>query len=124
MKTRAAAAGLVMWLGACSIPSGPHNGSGGTVSGTVSSSQGGDIGGATVTVTPTGATSLAAVQTTASGAFTVDNVPTGDGNVTVSNLPTNCQATISVEYTGLKNGGTRVLDIVVPCSTTLPSRVP
>jgi hypothetical protein len=86
----------------------------------VSGSQGGVIPSATVTVTPTGATALAAVQTTTSGTYTVDNVPVGDGNLTVSNLPSNCAATVAVQYTGLKNGGSRVLNIVVGCSTTLP----
>jgi hypothetical protein len=124
---RAVVAGLVLELGACISPTGPHNGSsGGTVSGTVSSSQGGGIASVTVTVTPTGASSLAAVQTTSTGGYTVDDVPTGDGTVVVSNLPSGCQETAQVAYTGLKNGGSRVLDIVVPCSsssTQLPAVV-
>jgi hypothetical protein len=122
VKTRAAVGGLVLLLSACSLASGPHSGSGGTVSGNVTSTQGGAVANATVTVTPTGASALPTVQTSSSGSFTVDNVPTGDGNVSVSGLPSGCQSA-AVQYTGLKNGGTRVLDIEVPCSsssTTLP----
>lgn len=120
---RAAVVGLVFWLGGCITPSGPHNGSasGATFSGTVSSSQGGTIANVTVTVTPAGAAALAGVQTSASGSYTVDNVPAGDGTVTVSSLPTSCQAPTAIQYTGAKNGGSRTLNIVAPCSsTTLP----
>ena len=118
----AGVAGLVLGLGACSlVPTGPKNNSGATFSGTVSSSVGGGISGATVTVTPTGGSALAGVQTTSSGAYTVDSVPAGDGSVAVSGLPSGCQAPAAVPYTGAKNGGSRTLNIVVPCSsTTLP----
>jgi hypothetical protein len=118
-----AVAGLVLGLAACSlVPTGPKNGSSGaTVSGTVSSSLGGGIASATVTVTPTGASSLAGVQTTSNGAYTVDSVPVGDGTVVVSNVPATCQPTTQAPYTGLKNGGSRTFNIVVACnSTTLP----
>src|ERR1700722_6619355 len=101
---RAAAAGSVMWLGACvSSPTGAHNGA--TFTDTVQSSLGGTIANATVTVAPTGAAALPAVETTASGAFTVDGVPAGDGTITVSNVPSSCQASTVVSYTGAKNGG-------------------
>jgi hypothetical protein len=116
---RAAVVGLVVWLGACITPSGPHK-VGATMSGTVSGSQGGAVVGATITVTPSAASALAAIQTTAGGAFTVDNVPVGDGSVTVSNVPANCQPSTTLSYTGLKNGGTRDINIVVGCSITLP----
>jgi hypothetical protein len=112
---RAGVAGFVVWLGACSLPSGPHNAAGATVSGTVSSSVGGGIVNATVTVTPTASASLPAVQTSTGGAYTVVNVPAGDGNLAVSNLPTNCQS-VSIQYTGIRNGGSRIINIVVPCS--------
>jgi len=116
---RAAVVGLVWSLSACiGSPSGPKSGA--TVSGTVSGSQGGTIGNVTITVTPAGASALAAVQTTASGTYTVDNVPAGDGSITVSNVPSSCQAPSVISYTGLKNGGKRVLNITAPCGTTLP----
>jgi len=119
---RVAVLGPVLWLGACiASPSGLHNGA--TVSGTLTGSQGGAIPNATLTVTPTGASALPAVQTTATGTYTVDNVPTGDGSITVSNVPTSCQPPSVIAYSGLKNGGNRVLNIVAPCAITLPSRV-
>jgi hypothetical protein len=120
---RAAVVGLVFWLGACiGAPSGPGNGA--TMSGTVMGSQGGALANATVTVTPAAGTALPAVQTTASGAYTVDDVPSGDGTVTVSNVPANCEAPSAIAYTGIKNNGKRVLNITAPCQITLPSRTP
>jgi hypothetical protein len=94
------------------------------VSGTVTSSLGGGIASATVTVTPTGADALTPVQTSSSGAYTVDSVPAGDGTVTVSNLPSTCTSPTPIQYTGIKNGGSRTYNIVAACSSTeLPSRV-
>jgi hypothetical protein len=110
-------------LAACSlVPTGPKNDSGATFSGTVSSSQGGGIADATVTVTPSGGTALAGVETTSGGAYTVDSIPAGDGTVTVSNLPAACQTPTPVQYTGAKNGGSRTINIGVSCSasTELP----
>jgi hypothetical protein len=119
----AAVVGLVLWLGACiASPAGLHNGA--TVSGTLTGSQGGAIVNATVTVTPAAGNALTAVQTDANGTYTVDNVPTGDGSIAVSNVPTTCQAPSTTPYSGLKNGGHRVLNITAPCGTTLPSRTP
>jgi hypothetical protein len=116
---RAAVVGLVLWLSACTAsPSGPANGA--TVTGTIQGSQGGAVANATVTVTPAAASALPAVQTTTSGTYTLDNVPAGDGSITVSNVPTNCQAPPAISYAGLKNGGHRILNIIVGCGTTLP----
>jgi carboxypeptidase family protein len=110
----------MVWLGACTgSPSGLHNGA--TFSGTLSSSQGGTIANATITVTPSGGSALAGVQTDGSGAYTVDGVPAGDGSITVSNVPSNCQAPSALPYSGAKNGGHSVHNLTAPCgSTTLP----
>lgn len=105
---------LAVFLGACISTSAPHNGA--TVTGSVQNTQGSAIANATVTVTPVGASALAAVETDGSGTYTVDNVPTGDGTLTVSNTPSNCEPTASVQYTGLKNGGKRIMNLVIPCN--------
>jgi hypothetical protein len=108
-------------LGACTTSSGPKDGA--TFSGTVSSSQGGAISGATVTVTPSGGAALAGVTTDANGDYTVDAIPAGDGTVAVSNVPSDCSAPTPLQYTGAKNGGARTVNLTVPCSsssTTLP----
>jgi hypothetical protein len=117
----AGVAGLVLWLGACSLaPTGAKGAKGATFSGTISNSQGGTaIANATVTVTPTGGTALPGVQTSSSGTYTVDAVPAGDGSVAVSSLPSTCQAPTPVTYTGAKNGGSRTLNIVVACDSTI-----
>ncbi len=121
MTTRIGVVGFALLLGACSTPTGAHAGA--TFSGTVTGSQGGAISSATVTVTPTAGAALTAVETSASGAFSVDAVPAGDGSITVSNVPSGC-STATVQYTGAKNGGKSTHNIVVTCSITLPSRVP
>ncbi|HZS62278.1 MAG TPA: carboxypeptidase-like regulatory domain-containing protein [Gemmatimonadaceae bacterium] len=113
-------AGLMLALGACGAPSGP--GVGATFSGTVSNSAGGVISGATVTVAPTGEAALAGVQTGSDGTYTVSGIPKGDGSVTVTNVPSNCNPSSTVTYTGAQNGGHRTVNFVIGCNsaTTLP----
>jgi hypothetical protein len=86
------------------------------MTGTVTSSQGGAITGATVTVTPSGAAALPTVQTAGDGSYTVDAVPTGDGSVTVTTVPVNCQPSSTIQYTGLKNGGHHIANFVIGCN--------
>src|SRR5579863_150652 len=110
-----AIAGLALVLGACGAPSGP--GVGATFTGTVSNSQGGIISNATVTVTPTGGTALAGVQTGTDGTFTISGIPKGDGSIAVTNLPGVCEASATVPYTGAQNGGHRTENINVACTS-------
>lgn len=111
---RLAIVGLVVLLGGCISTSAPKNGA--TVTGTVQNTQGSAISNATVTITPTGASALVGVTTAGDGTYTVDNVPAGDGSVTVSNTPSNCAPTATAQYTGVKNGGHRIMNLVVGCN--------
>jgi hypothetical protein len=88
----------------------------GTVSGTVTSSQGGGLAGVQVVVTPIGGAALPAVTTTSGGAFTVSHVPAGSGSVALtSGLPLQCSAPSAVPYTGLAYNGTATTNVVAPC---------
>jgi Right handed beta helix region len=91
----------------------------GTVTGTVTSSLGGQIPGATVTIKPTGGTALPSVTTGANGSYTVLHVPigSGTGSVTVAQVPTNC-TTATGSYTGLVAGMTVTANVAVTCQPT------
>src|SRR5262245_517165 len=93
----------------CQVPTG-------TISGTVSSSLGGGIAGATVTVTPTGSGALPAATTSGAGAYSVANVPTvpNAGKITLGNLPAGFTNQGPRPYTGLTTPGLTV-NITVTC---------
>lgn len=95
----------------CSVPTG-------TVSGTVSSSQGGGLQNVSVVVTPNAGSALPAVTTGSTGGYSVGGVPVSDGTGTVAlaNLPSNCTNPGPQGYTGLTNGGTVTLNITVTCT--------
>ncbi|MDX2060947.1 MAG: carboxypeptidase-like regulatory domain-containing protein [Gemmatimonadales bacterium] len=87
----------------------------GTVSGTVTSSLGGGIQNATVTVTPGGT-----ATTNASGAYSV-GAPVGSGTVAVTNLPANCSAVASQPYTIATNGQVVNVNFVATCTAPPPN---
>ncbi|MBC7895852.1 MAG: carboxypeptidase regulatory-like domain-containing protein [Cytophagaceae bacterium] len=89
----------------------------GTVQGTITSSLGGGIAGASVVVTPTGGPALAGVTTNAQGLFSNASVPVGagTGTVSLSALPNGCTAPAPSNYSGLTNGGTVTVNITVTC---------
>src|SRR5262249_40348651 len=120
-KLVAPIAAAAILIACSSSSSGPRNTgpTTGTVTGTISSSQGGGIAGVTVLVTPPGGTPLASVVTDSAGKFQVLNVPigTGDGRVSVSHLPAICASTTdSAAYASLTAGGTATANVTVPCS--------
>jgi len=90
----------------------------GTIAGTVTSSLGGGVAGASVVVTPTGGSAQPAVSTNGTGAYSRNQVPvgTGAGSVTVNNLPANCTAPAPGSYTGLTSGGTQSVNFTVTCT--------
>jgi hypothetical protein len=90
----------------------------GTLSGTVTnSSTSAGISGATIVVTPTGASALASVTTSSSGVYTVNNVPPGGGTIAVSNLPNGCSPPVT-NYSGLAAGATATVNITVTCTSS------
>jgi hypothetical protein len=93
----------------CTAPSG-------SVSGTVTSSLGGGINNATVTVTPGGVD-----QTDGSGAYSVSGVPVGSGTVAVSNLPANCAAVADQPYNVASAGANAVVNFVATCTAPPPN---
>jgi hypothetical protein len=96
----------------CSVPSG-------SIGGTISSSQGGGLGGVSVTATPTGGSAVAAVSTSGSGAYSIPSVPVGaagTGSLALGNLPTNCTNPGAIAYSGLTNGGSITVDVTVSCA--------
>ncbi|MFN0179474.1 MAG: hypothetical protein ACKVZ0_11805 [Gemmatimonadales bacterium] len=95
----------------CAVPTG-------TVSGTVSSSLGGGISGATVTVTPGGS-----ATTSGSGAYSVGNVPVGSGTVAVSGLPTNCTAPASQAYSISTAGQVVTVNFTATCTPAAPNQL-
>lgn len=82
----------------------------GTITGTVSSSLGGTITGATAAVGALSAT------TNASGVFTLANVPAGSGTVNFS--APNCTAG-TAPYSGLTSGGSVTVNITLTCTAPL-----
>lgn len=96
----------------CSVPSGSINGS-------ITSSQGGGLGGVSVAATPTGGAPVAAVLTAGSGAYSIPSVPVGgagSGSLALGNLPTNCTNPGAVPYSGLTDGGSITVDVTVSCA--------
>ena len=89
----------------------------GTIFGTVSSSLGGPIIGATVVVTPSSAPALAAATVSAAGVYRVGQVPLdgGGGKISLGALPSGCIAPTPVPYSGLTNGDSITVDITVDC---------
>jgi hypothetical protein len=97
----------------CAVPTG-------TIAGTITSSlTSAGLAGVSVIVTPAGGSALAAVTTSAAGAYTRNAValgtPTGTGAVTLSGLPAGCTDPGSTPYTGLTNGGTVNVNVTVTC---------
>ncbi len=90
----------------------------GTVTGTVSSSLGGALAGVAVVGTPTGGAASSPFTTTGAGLYTLTlPVGSGDGNISLSNLPANCTNPGATPYTGLTSGGSVTLNITVTCTT-------
>ncbi len=88
----------------------------GTIVGTVTSSLGGGIAGAKVTVTPNGASALSPVITGSNGKYAVSSVPAGKGTVTLSSLQSTCTAPNAVAYTGLVATKTDTVNVAVTCT--------
>jgi hypothetical protein len=96
----------------CTVPSG-------TISGTISSSQGGGLNNVSVSATPTGGSAVGPVSTSAAGAYSLAGVPVGGagtGNLSLANLPANCTNPGAIPYSGLTDGGTITVDVTVPCT--------
>jgi len=93
----------------------------GTIIGTITSSLGGGIAGAHVTITPSGASALAAVTTGSTGAYTVNSVPVGSGAVAVSSLPGNCTVPSAKSYSSLAAGKIDTVNVTVTCTPTTGS---
>ena len=90
----------------------------GTISGSVLSSQGGGIGGATVTAqSDSGASFVATTDTT--GAFSIAGVADGAGSLGVTTLPTNCTPPASVPY-DMTGASKLSATFGVTCSIVLP----
>jgi hypothetical protein len=88
----------------------------GTVTGTVTSSLGGGIANAQVTLTPASGSPLPSVMTDMNGNYSVSNVPPGDGSVAVANLPSTCGAPGAQPYSGLVAGQSVTVAITVTCN--------
>jgi carboxypeptidase family protein len=87
----------------------------GSVTGTVTRSDDGlPIQGATVTLTPTGGSALAGVQTNASGVYTRSNVPVGGGDIQLTTLPAGCSHS-GTPYSGVTSGNATTINIVATC---------
>jgi hypothetical protein len=89
----------------------------GTVTGTVTSTLGGGIANAQVTVTPSSGTPLPAATTDMNGNYAVTAVPAGSGSVALSNLPGNCIAPPPQSYAGLVAGQSVTVNATVTCNT-------
>jgi hypothetical protein len=89
----------------------------GSVSGTITrASDGSAIAGASLTLTPSGASALAAVSSSATGSYSISNVPAGNGSIAVGALPSGCTDPGAQSYTGVVAGGTVTKNIVVTCT--------
>ncbi len=95
----------------CAVPTG-------SVAGTVTSSLGGGIAGATLTATPGGS-----ATTAASGAYNIATVPVGSGTVAVSNLPSNCTAPASQPYNVASAGAVATVNFTVTCTPAAPNQL-
>lgn len=97
----------------------------GTIVGTVTSSLGGPVSGATIAVTPTGLATLSTVTTSSLGSYTVSNVPVGNGTGTVatSGVPPGCTAPAAATYTSFKPRDTLTVNSVVACNAPVATIV-
>jgi Concanavalin A-like lectin/glucanases superfamily/Carboxypeptidase regulatory-like domain len=88
----------------------------GTVSGGVTSSLGGGIAGALVTITPAMGGALAPVTTASNGQYSVTAVPAGGGSVAVTNVPANCTVPAAAPYAGLVANQSVTVNVTVTCA--------
>lgn len=94
----------------CTPPTGSLNGT------ITSSATNAGIANASVTVTPSGASALPAVQTNAQGQYNVTNIPVGPVQVAIGNLPNGCQpGTSNLTIAAGANGP---VDYNVQCSAS------
>lgn len=107
-------------LASCSGTAAPKAQSFGTVTGVVSSSIGGRLGGVLVDISSdAGRIVDSAVTESATGRYTAIGVPvgSGDGGATAIRVPANCSSAFA-RYAGLEPNGTATADIVLPCAYT------
>jgi sugar lactone lactonase YvrE len=92
----------------------------GTIDGVISTTAGGTISGAIVTVTPTGGRALPTVTSNANGSYSDASVPASpsSGIVAVSGLPADCSTPAPVAYSGLTVLGAVTANFVVSCQIT------
>ena len=88
----------------------------GTLQGTLTSSQAAAaLAGVTVTITPTGGSTLAPLTTNATGQYSSASVPVGAGSFTLGNLPAGCTNPGATPYSGITNGGTVTVNLTITC---------
>jgi|GEM_PF-2015343 len=106
-----ATASTVNFVVTCSVPTG-------SIAGTITSSLGGGLSGVGVAATPTGGSATAAVLTSATGTYTIANVPAlvATGALTLTNLPAGCTNPGPRAYTGFTTAGLTGQNIVVTCT--------
>lgn len=94
-----------------------------SINGAVMSSMGGGLAGATVVISPAGASALAAITTNSNGSFSAASVPVTNqgGSIAVGNVPSNCAAPKSTSYQTLTAGRALTLNITVTCQTPVDS---
>ncbi len=90
----------------------------GSIAGTITSSLGGGLSGVGVIATPTGGAATPASTTSATGAYTIANVPalSATGALTLTNLPANCTNPGPTAYAGFTTAGLAGQNIVVTCT--------
>jgi hypothetical protein len=93
------------------------------INGAVTSSLGGGVAGATVVITPSGGSSLAAITTNANGNYTAPSVPVTNqgGRIAVSGVPSSCATPQPTTYEPLVAGFARTVNIAVTCQTPVDS---